>query len=42
MVAWWTLAGLSALLAVVVVRYAGPRALARSEHNAVVQPSQAR
>jgi membrane protease YdiL (CAAX protease family) len=42
LVAWWTLAGLSALLALAVVRYAGSRSLVRSDVNAVGRPSEAR
>ena len=42
LVAWWTLAGLCALLALAVVRYAGSRSLVRSDVNAVGRPSEAR
>ncbi len=42
LVAWWTLAGLTALLALAVVRYAGARSLARGSADALGQPSEAR
>lgn len=42
LVAWWALAGLAALLALTVVRYAGTRSLVRSDAHAAGQPSPAR
>ena len=41
-VAWWTLAGLTALSALAVVRYAGARSLVRGDSGAAAQPSEAR
>ena len=41
-VAWWTLTGLNALLALAVVRFAGARSLARTDAYAVTQPSEPR
>ena len=40
-VAWWTLAGSAALLALAVIRYAGTRFLARVDADAVGRPSEA-
>ena len=37
LVAWWTLAGLTALAALIVVRYAGARSLVRHAPNALGQ-----
>jgi membrane protease YdiL (CAAX protease family) len=42
LVAWWTLAGLTALSALAVVRYAGARSLVRGDSGAAAQPSEAR
>lgn len=42
LVAWWTLAGSTALLAVAVVRYAGSRTLVRGDADSVGQRTEAR
>ena len=40
-VAWWTLAGLTALVAVTVVRYAGARSLVRRDTGTAARSSEA-